>query len=47
MFEKCDIFIPAAIEQSITLDNASKIQAKVIYLSHILRTKISVRYACS
>lgn len=29
LFEKCDILIPAAVEQVITLDNANKIQAKV------------------
>lgn len=30
MFEKCDIFIPAAVEKVITSENAGKIQAKVM-----------------
>jgi glutamate dehydrogenase (NAD(P)+) len=30
MFEPCDIFIPAAIEQVITKDNASKLQCKIV-----------------
>ena len=30
MFEKCDIFVPAAIEKVLNAENAHKIQAKVL-----------------
>lgn len=30
MYEECDIFVPAALEQSINRNNAEKIKAKIV-----------------